>query len=227
VQGQRQRAYDLGQEADQYGRLADAINQSVSDTVERLRVSFIKRVQQFLPESDEFSLTLSEGEREVARFGFVRNGRLHTALSGAEWARLTLALAAATVDRKCLNIITPEDRAFDPATLTQVLLALSTSPEQIIICSAVEPLTIPAEWTVIRTDKAAPVVSGDSRWGADVADYPTVIGAFCSVCKNEVKSTPSGTICFDGHGGADLVDAAGAPFAGAIPKARRKRKSAP
>ena len=30
----------------------------------------------------------------LGQFGFTRDGALHTALSGAEWARLTLALAA-------------------------------------------------------------------------------------------------------------------------------------
>lgn len=116
--------------------------------------AFIAKVQAYLPTSDTFTLELSDGEREVCRFGFVRDGELHTALSGAEWARLTLALACATAsnDEHVLHIFVPEDRAFDAVTLRGVLEALSFAPGQVIIATTTHPAGgLPEGWTLVET----------------------------------------------------------------------------
>jgi hypothetical protein len=126
----RQKAVVLREEAEDYKALSTAVKDVIAVLVEKLRRDFVDRVQSFLPERDVFDLQLFDEERAVSRFGFVRNGALHTALSGAEWARLTLALAASVSKEDELNVIIPEDRAFDARTLTEVLYALSASPEQ-------------------------------------------------------------------------------------------------
>lgn len=116
--------------------------------------AFIAKVQSFLPASDAFTLELNDGEREVCRFGFVRDGNLHTALSGAEWARLTLALACATASEATgvLRVFVPEDRAFDPHTLRAVLEALSDAPGQVIIATTTKPAgRMPKGWTLVET----------------------------------------------------------------------------
>ena len=92
--------------------------------------------------------------------GIQPDGFLHTALSGAEWARLTLAIAcAASEGMDGLRVFTPEERAFDPATLRDVMAALSEAPGQVIITSPVKHKgRLPKGWTVIdlteQADKA-------------------------------------------------------------------------
>jgi energy-coupling factor transporter ATP-binding protein EcfA2 len=115
---------------------------------------FIDRVQSFLPASDRFALVLSEGDKDVCRFGFVRDGSLHTALSGAEWARLTLALACACSSDSAdtLRVFVPEDRAFDAKTLRDVLIALTDAPGQVIIATTTMPAgRLPKGWTLVQT----------------------------------------------------------------------------
>jgi hypothetical protein len=125
----------------------EGILKSATDT-------FIARVQSFLPATDVFALELNDGDREVCRFGFVRDGNLHTALSGAEWARLTLALACAASGEATdtLRVFVPEDRAFDPNTLRDVLVALANAPGQVIFATTTKPAgRLPKGWTLIET----------------------------------------------------------------------------
>jgi len=125
-----------------------AVNRLVKSAVTR----FEEAVQSYLPTTDTFKLVLEEDEKEVCRFGFDRDGQLHTALSGAEWARLTLALAcaSATGDEDLL-IFTPEERAFDPGTLREVMAALSDAPGQVLITSPIKHKgRLPKGWTVIE-----------------------------------------------------------------------------
>jgi hypothetical protein len=132
--------------------LAEAAVELLNTLVKKARVAFVESVQRYLPPTDKFDLVLQDGKREVCLFGFRRDGELHTALSGAEWARLTIALGAACMvggDAE-LAILTPEERAFDPHTLTAVLAALSDAPGQVILTSPVEPTDVPPGWTHIR-----------------------------------------------------------------------------
>jgi hypothetical protein len=88
--------------------------------------------------------------------GFRRGKTLHTALSGAEWARLTLALGCATfkADATVLAIFTPEERAFDPETLAAVMNALSNAPGQVILQSPHSPSnTYRPEWRVVDLEE--------------------------------------------------------------------------
>jgi hypothetical protein len=134
--------------------LIEGCKSAVEGILKTATTTFIARVQSFLPPSDQFDLVLDDGEREVCRFGFLRNGSLHTALSGAEWARLTLALACATSTDSpdILRIFVPEDRAFDPQTLRNVLEALTDAPGQVIIATTIKPAgRMPKGWTLVET----------------------------------------------------------------------------
>jgi hypothetical protein len=97
---------------------------------------------------------------------------LHGALSGAEWARVTAALALATCPESPVPaVICPEERAFDPQTLAEVLEAFSVGvagmgeeAPQIIVTSPVRPDPMPTGWTVIEVGKgegAAALPSSD------------------------------------------------------------------
>ena len=131
--------------AEEAGSVADAL-------LTQGRAGFVQRVQAFLPPDDEFDVVLKDGKRSVCMFGFRRNGVLHTALSGAEWARLTIALGAAIIptEGRVLAILTPEERAFDPDTLGEVMAALKAAPGQVILTSPVEPPSPIEGWTMLR-----------------------------------------------------------------------------
>lgn len=139
-------------EAATWKSLEDALGQAGRILLTDALTAFKIKVQSFLPATDIFNLTLSEGAREVFQAGFVRDGTLHTALSGAEWARLTLAMASAILPANSqLAVITPEERAFDPKTLAAVMKSLSSAPGQVIITSPVAPHgKVPAGWTVVE-----------------------------------------------------------------------------
>jgi hypothetical protein len=135
----------------------------VRSLVEAAREAFIARVQAFLPATDVFDLRLREGDRDVCRVGFLRAGQLHTALSGAEWARLCLALACATapIDPQAPTVIVPEERAFDPHTLADTLRAIRDGalalnvPIQVLWTSPILPAAPVDGWAVLDLRDAA------------------------------------------------------------------------
>ena len=134
--------------------MAEECAEAVGSLLKTATADFIKKVQSYLPETDVFDLVLNDDDKEVCRFGFVRDSNLHTALSGAEWARLTLALACAAnkPSADTLLVFTPEERAFDPHTLRNVLVALTDAPGQVILCSPVKPAgKLPKGWTLVET----------------------------------------------------------------------------
>lgn len=132
--------------------LEDALAQAGRLLLTDVLAAFTGRVQGFLPSTDIFGMALSEGAREVFHAGFDRGGALHTALSGAEWARLTLAMSAAILPPDAvLAVLTPEERAFDPKTLASVMRSLSAAPGQVILTSPIPPHgKTPAGWTVVE-----------------------------------------------------------------------------
>jgi len=132
--------------------LAEEAGTVVDDLLKKAHGKFEKAVQEYLPPGDVFKLVLVENKKPVCRMGFKRGDTLHTALSGAEWARLTMALGCATfkADEKTLAIFTPEERAFDGDTLATVMNALSDAPGQVILQSPTGPTNnYRSEWRVI------------------------------------------------------------------------------
>lgn len=113
--------------------------------------SYGARVQALLPPTDAFSMVLNEGAREVFHAGLLRDDVLHTALSGAEWARVTMAMSVGILaPTSRLAVIVPEERAFDPKTLAAVMVALADAKQQVIITSPVAPAgRLPKGWTLV------------------------------------------------------------------------------
>ncbi len=149
-----QRAESVAIESERQAQAWKALKESCEDAVARTLdaalLAFIRQVNDRLPTTDVFDLRLKDGDREVVQFGLVRDGKLHTALSGAEWARVMAAMASACVPAGTYACIIPEERAFDPATLEAVLAALTDTEHQVIITSPVKPKKVPKGWTVIE-----------------------------------------------------------------------------
>lgn len=143
--------------AEEWIKLAEACGEAVVSLLDTGVVNFVAKVQAGLPSVDKFALTLRDGERAVFQFGLLHQNVLHTAMSGAEWARVTAAMAAACVASPThLSVVIPEERAFDPSMLGHVLASFSGLDSQVIFTSPVMPTIIPDGWTVIDTTPAAP-----------------------------------------------------------------------
>jgi nitrate reductase cytochrome c-type subunit len=137
--------------AEQWAVLKSACEEAVAVVLDKALAAFVAKVQSHLPKGDTFDLRLRDGEREVVQFGLVRDGRLHTALSGAEWARVMAAMASATAGDG-FAVLIPEERAFDPQTLTAVLRAFADVPQQVVLASPVAPAgRLPKGWTLVQT----------------------------------------------------------------------------
>jgi hypothetical protein len=151
--------------------LAEEAGTVVDDLLKKAHGKFEKAVQEYLPPGDVFKMVLVENKKPVCRMGFKRGDTLHTALSGAEWARLTMALGCATfkADEKTLAIFTPEERAFDGDTLATVMNALAEAPGQVILQSPTGPTSnYRSEWRVV--DMASSREPGPSVLGHAIAE---------------------------------------------------------
>ena len=152
LRGFRTQQADLLDESREMKALREATTDAIANLLDRAADTFAARVQRYLPASDAFALRLRDGDREVCRFGFLRDGALHSALSGAEWARCLLAIAAAVAEGANADhpiVLVPPERAFDPATLAAVMAALSDAPGQVLLASPVAPSYVPAGWTIL------------------------------------------------------------------------------
>jgi hypothetical protein len=143
--------------ANRLAQLAEACSDAVALFLVQGAAAFSRRCQGYLPNTDAFRLAVDAATGSV-RYGLVRGGVLHSALSGAETIRVSAAIASAvavaTLDRPTL--ILGEDRAWDPGALSAALGSLRESPAQILLPSTVEPSFVPTGWTVIRlADRAA------------------------------------------------------------------------
>ena len=136
-------------EAIGWGVLDQQCKSLVAELVEDAVDTFANRVQRFLPESERFAIKF---DKSAVRYGLMRDGEIHTALSGAEWARVSTALAAAcTPAEAAVPLLVPEDRAWDPKTLRSALQGLTEYRGQVIVATTVKPFRgVPAGWTLIE-----------------------------------------------------------------------------
>lgn len=148
-------ANEAEEEAHKWGKLADACVEAIAKLLDTGVVNFAARVQSHLPADDKFRITLRDGDRAVFQFGLEKEGGLvHTALSGAAWARVTAAVAdacAPAADK--LSVVVPPPGEFDADTLGRILTAFADLRSQVIICSPILPANMPAGWTVIDTGR--------------------------------------------------------------------------
>lgn len=147
-------------DANEWKQLAAACGDVVRDLLDKGVAAFVARVQAYLPATDKFGMRLRDGAREVCQWGLFRGENLFTALSGAEWARVTAALAAVCgpVSEDKLAVVCPHqlgERAFDADTLTAVMRALAAIPQQVILESPSMPTTVPQGWKVVQVGPLA------------------------------------------------------------------------
>jgi hypothetical protein len=120
--------------ADKLSRVGKALETAGKELLEERKAAFENKVSSFLPDGEEIGVDLDTG-----RIGLTRSGELHSALSGAEWSRVLLALASAQASSSTPCVLVPEDRAWDRDTLGRVMASLAASPFQVIIMSTVKP----------------------------------------------------------------------------------------
>ena len=157
VRGAESAALEAEAASERWSALKGACEEAVAIVLDKALAAFVAKVQSHLPKGDTFDLRLKDGEREVVQFGLVRDGRIHTALSGAEWARVMAAMASATAGDG-FAVLIPEERAFDAHTLTAVLRAFADVPQQVVLASPVAPAgRLPKGWTIVQTaSRSAP-----------------------------------------------------------------------
>ena len=109
---------------------------------------FMSSVQSFLPSRYKFAIEISDD----VHIGFEKDGVIHEALSGAEWATMIMAMSAACADSTIFNVLTPEERAYDPTTLYNVMESLSTCPFQVVLTSTVKPSSVPEGWILVELE---------------------------------------------------------------------------
>jgi uncharacterized protein (UPF0335 family) len=148
-------AVDAEASAEEWKAFKGACEDAVAVVLGQALRAFVAKVQANLPEGDTFDLRLNDGDREVVQFGLVRSGHLHTALSSAEWARVMAAMAEACVGEGKFAVLIPEERAFDPETLGEVLAAFGATKHQVILASPVAPKKAPKGWTIVKRGGAA------------------------------------------------------------------------
>jgi len=123
------------------------LEDEVSTRFDEAIAAFTRDVNALLPKDDTFGIVVT---RKSLRAGLFHNGRLNTALSGAEWARVTASIAAVVSVGLRVPVIIPEERAYDPATLALTMRALGRTEAQVILTSTVKYKgKKPAGWTVV------------------------------------------------------------------------------
>lgn len=142
-----------------YRDLRVACEQAVGNLLAEQTRNFTELVQKYLPDAWQFKIELMDGDREVFRMGFERNGKLHCALSGAEWATVIAAVSMAVtsnLDESVPSVLIPYDRAWDTRTLSAVMRGFLNFEGQVVIASTVRPMGRPPKgWTIIDMDEVS------------------------------------------------------------------------
>ena len=134
-------------QAEKWKALSTLLNTLVKDFVDAGMAKLMARVQGFLADTDVFGMKLTKSDCQI---GFIREGALTTALSGAEWARLLVAIACACASEG-VPVVIPEERMWDRETLAKTMRALKDAPCQIILTSTEKPKgKLPAGWSVVE-----------------------------------------------------------------------------
>jgi DNA repair exonuclease SbcCD ATPase subunit len=128
--------------------LDDALKSVLEKLAENSQGTFISAVQAYLPNNYKFCMSIGES----VEIGFEVDGEIREALSGAEWASMIMAMSAACADSTIFNVITPEERAFDPNTLYNVMDVLTACPYQVVLTSTIKPSKDVDGWTIIELE---------------------------------------------------------------------------
>lgn len=164
AQSSKEEAAKLRVEAMEWGLFTEEIRKVQIDLLNEAVVRFATRVQKYLPKEDVFSIRLNQDDREgVVEYGFVKNGLLYSALSGAEGIRMTMALALTCAEEdlkdwpsstpRPLMIVVPDDRGLDEETVSRIMESTAGAPLQIILATPTQPKRMVDGWVVIHTEK--------------------------------------------------------------------------
>lgn len=157
-----------------YKSLKSACEVAIGKLLNDQTRAFSDRVQKFLPAQWIFSIELLDGDREVFRMGIVRNGKLHAALSGAEWTSVVTAIAMAVSESLPSNhpaVLIPEDRAWDGKTLASVMRGFSNFDGQVIMASTTRPSgKTPKGWTIVDMDEVSASWTQEAEVVAEVME---------------------------------------------------------
>jgi len=144
--------------SDVFKKLAKKVDTFVADTVDAKIIDFSARVQAYLPTGWTFGMSLTS-KRGGWKFGLVRNRdgneEIDVALSGAEWATVSAAAAAALGSDSPLRVLIPEERPFDADTLADVLVAFGKAVDagligQVVVQSVLRPSRDVPGWTYVE-----------------------------------------------------------------------------
>jgi hypothetical protein len=130
--------------ADKLSLVAKELEKAGAKQIAKKKTEFEDSVSSFLPSDEKLGVDLA-----ASRLGLMRNGQLHSALSGAEESRVLLALAASAQLGSTPCVLIPKDRGWDRDTLTSVMEALSESSVQIVLMSTVQPDPVEG-WTLLE-----------------------------------------------------------------------------
>lgn len=169
----RDTAAEMSRESETYKGMKKELEMVVGSLLKRVSGGFCERVQAYLPKDWTFKMQLEENGKEVFRLGLMRDGKLRAALSGAEWATVTCAIAMViTTGLKPEQpvLVMPEDRGWDAVTLGKILNSWSSFDGQVVIGTTTKPKKVPAGWTLIELEakvevevEAAPVVEAPKQ----------------------------------------------------------------
>ena len=171
----RELVNNLVDEAEQYKKLKTHCDQALIALMQHQRESFVGSVRKHLPGDWQFDIDLHDSRgRPTFRMGLERNGILHEALSGAEWATVTTAISMAVSDadeqKDMPTVLIPEDRAWDGKTLSSVMRSFRQFDGQVIMASTIRPTgRAPAGWTIIDMDKES------ASWTDGEPEEPTEV----------------------------------------------------
>jgi hypothetical protein len=155
----REKMISMKQDVDTYKRLKASCEVAVGKLLFARAEEFSARVQNYLPADWTFCIELLDGNKEVFRMGIKRDGRLHSALSGAEWTSVVTAISMSVAEGLAEGkpaILVPEDRAWDGKTLSSVMRGFSQFDGQVIMASTIRPTGRPPKgWTIIDMDEVS------------------------------------------------------------------------
>ena len=145
----------MKQHVEEYKAAKKVCEEAVGNLVRVFGETFSDAVSSFLPDGWDFGIELEDQGRDVFRMGLRRGDKLCCALSGAEWAAVTTAIAMQmTKNNNAPSVLIPEDRAWDGSTLSAVMRAFSKFDGQVIMASTIRPKgRSPKHWTIIDMDK--------------------------------------------------------------------------
>ena len=141
-------AAQLRSKADALSSAAKSLTAVGRDLLTKAKTEFEDRVNAYLPDEDIFEIDLAS-----SRVGLSRDGALHSALSGAEWNRVLLAIGCGVATDSTLNVLVPPDRAWDRDTLESMMQALSKADVQIVVMSTVKPAPIEG-WALVDVTRS-------------------------------------------------------------------------